>query len=90
MALNLPVTFNRTSKNIDAWDPPSRDSNAFGLLGGLGSRMLKSFPVDFGCKPLSKQSNLSGSELAEGAVLKGCFVNINKILDLKGWLDNAM
>lgn len=52
--------------------------------------MLKSSPVDSGCQPLSKQRNLSGSELAEGEVLKDGLVNINKILDLKAWLDNAI
>lgn len=52
--------------------------------------MLKSSPVDLGCKQLNKQSNLSGSELVEGEVLKAWLVNINKILDLKAWLDNAI
>jgi hypothetical protein len=39
---------------------------------------------------LVKLSNLLGSELAEGAVLKDWLVNINKILILQDCLENVI
>lgn len=55
---------------------------------------LKAFQLSWmysqSCKPLTKLSNLLGSELAEGAVLKGWLVNINKILILQDCLDNVI
>lgn len=52
--------------------------------------MLKKLPGGFRMKTIEKQSYLSSSELVEGVVLKTWLVNINKILDLKAWLDNAI